>query len=461
MKSHYHVKISKISFAFLTALALLSAITGCSDDSDEITTETSTTVITTTESETDFANATESTEAVTTTEMETVESTTEETVASDTTTGASDFEILEASADNPTLSAGSATVSIGDKQIDLNGAYIIDSVNVVLEGGTYTSTQSDQNVFLVINGGCLTISNAKIEKSGNAGSSDSERSSDISDDYNFYGVNSVVLCVGENSSVNMTNCNITSESSGANAIFATAGANIQVDNLMIATSGNSSRGVYATYEGTIAADHLDITTSGAHCAPIATDRGGGYITVSNSVVQCSGDGSPCIYSTSEIAVENVISTADGAQTCVIEGKNSITMTDCNFTTLNANNGVMLYQSMSGDAADSDATSSVSALTMTNSIITSDADGPMFYITNTSSVINLNGGNTLSTASGQLVSAAIGRWGNDGSNGGTLTLNTIDNLTESIDADDISSITVNLQNGAVCTGTTSGNVSIAE
>ncbi len=205
MKGHYHEKISKISIVLLTALALLSAITGCSDDSDEITTETSTTVITTTESETDFANATESTEAVTTTEMETVESTTEETVASDTTTGASDFEILEESADYPTLSAGSATVSIGDKQIDLNGAYIIDGVNVVLEGGTYTSTQSDQNVFLVINGGCLTISNAKIEKSGDAGSSDSERSSDVSDDYNFYGVNSVVLCVGVNSCVYLTN----------------------------------------------------------------------------------------------------------------------------------------------------------------------------------------------------------------------------------------------------------------
>ena len=88
-------------------------------------------------------------------------------------------------------------------------------------------------------------------------------------------------------------------------MFSTAGATANVSNVQITTTGNSSRGVYATYEGIINADHLDITTSGAHCAPRATDRGGGYVTVTNSTVQCSGDGSPCIYSTGEIVVDNV------------------------------------------------------------------------------------------------------------------------------------------------------------
>ena len=137
------------------------------------------------------------------------------------------------------------------------------------------------------------------------------------------------------------------------------------------------------------------------------------------------------------------------------------MINCNFTVSGSgNNGVMLYQSMSGDAADSDATASVSTLTMTNTTITSDLDGPMFYITNTNSVINLNGGNTLTAKSGDLVSAGTGRWGKDGSNGGKLTLNLSgESYSDTITADDISSVTVNLSDGAEFTGNTSGSVKV--
>ena len=211
----------------------------------------------------------------------------------------------------------------------------------------------------------------------------------------------------------------------------------------------------------ITADHLDITTTGAHCAPIATDRGGGYVTVKNSKLNSSGDGSPNIYSTGEIVVENCVGISTGSQAAVIEGKNSITMTNCNFTVNGSgNNGIMLYQSMSGDAADSDATASVSTLTMMNTTITSELDGPMFYITNTRSVINLNGGNTLTAKSGDLVSAGTGRWGKDGSNGGKLTLNISgESYRDSITADNISSVTVNLSDGAEYSGTTNGSVTI--
>ncbi len=232
---------------------------------------------------------------------------------STSTAGVSDIKILDADSSNTSLSQGSATVTIGNKQVTLNGAYIIDGVDATITGGTYTSTETDQNVFLVINGGSLKISNAEIIKTGDASTNDSQRTSDVSEDYNFYGINSVILVVGEDSSAEITDCTVTSDCSGANAIFATAGATANVSNVQITTTGNSSRGVYATYNGTINAEHIDITTSGAHCAPIATDRGGGYVTVKNSTVQCSGDGSPCIYSTGEITVENVVGTSTGAQ----------------------------------------------------------------------------------------------------------------------------------------------------
>ena len=441
-------------FIAVTALSVLSlAACGSADISSEQTSVESST-----------AEATLS-EKVTTSEVTEAETKTEETTAaeiketSNNDAGVTDIQLLEASADNSDVSSGSATVTIGNKSIDLSGAYIIDGVDVELTGGTYTSSESDQNVFLVINGGSLKISNAEIVKTGDASTNDSKRSSDVSDDYNFYGINSVILVVGEDSTAEITDCVITSDCSGANAVFSTAGATANVSNVQITTTGNSSRGVYATYEGIINADHIDITTSGAHCAPIATDRGGGYVTVTNSTMQCSGDGSPCIYSTGEIVVDNVIGISTGAQSAVIEGKNSITMTNCDFTVSGGNNGVMLYQSMSGDAADKDATASCSTLSMSGTTIRNGTDGAMFYITNTNSVINLNGNNTLENADGQLVNAATGRWGNDSSNGGTLTLNINgDSISDSIEADDISSVTVNVSGGEF-SGGTSGDVTI--
>ena len=378
---------------------------------------------------------------------------------SNSSAGISDIKIIE-TASGDSLSSGSTTVTIGSKKIDVSGAYVIDGKSVELTGGTYSSSGTDQNVFLVINGGSLKISNAKIVKTGDASKSDSKRSSDVSDDYNFYGINSVILVVGEESSAEISDCIITSDCSGANAVFSTAGAKADVNNVQITTTGNSSRGVYATYGGVINADHVDITTSGAHCAPIATDRGGGHVTVTNSKVQCSGDGSPCIYSTGEIKAENVVGVSTGAQAAVIEGKNSITMTNCDFTVSGGNNGVMLYQSMSGDASDKDATANCSTLTMTGTAIRNSTDGAMFFVTNTTSVINLEGGNTLECKNGKLVDAAAGRWGKDGSNGGDLSLNIKgDKLSDSVTADDISSVAVNVLDGGEFKGKTSGEVMV--
>ena len=90
----------------------------------------------------------------------------------------------------------------------------------------------------------------------------------------------------------------------------------------------------------------------------------------------------------------------------------------------------------------------------------DPSASLDFITNTSSVINLNGGNTLNASSEQLVSAGTGRWGSDGSNGGRLTLNIKgDELGGNITADDISNVTVSTTDGGAFTGTTSGNVTV--
>jgi hypothetical protein len=81
---------------------------------------------------------------------------------------------------------------------------------------------------------------------------------------------------------------------------------------------------------------------------------------------------------------------------------------------------MMYQSTSGDAADKDASSTSSTLTLKNSTITSEANGSMIYITNTRAVINATSTKFVNKNSTDLIKAASGNWGTSGSNGGTLT-----------------------------------------
>ncbi len=359
------------------------------------------------------------------------------------------------------LSSGSVTLEIEGKTVSFSGAYVVDGIEAEINGGTYESTGADQNVFLVINGGKLTLNDVTINKTGEATQSDSSRSQDVSDSYNFYGINSVVLVIGENSVAQINNCTITSNASGANAVFALDGANISLNSTTINTDGNSSRGLYATYGGIINAADITISTKGAHCAALATDRGGGSVNVSgNSTLNTDGDGSPCIYSTGNITVDGAKGEAKQSQTLVIEGKNSVTLTNCELTA-NGNNGLMMYQSMSGDASDKDASSSHSTLYIKDSTLSNNAnDTAMIYITNTEAEITFENV-TLSNTS-VLIQASSGRWGTDGANGGTLVLNAKNQtLTGAISADSISSINITLDNASTCNSDTSGSVSIVK
>ncbi|MEA4829100.1 MAG: hypothetical protein VB121_03740, partial [Enterococcus thailandicus] len=94
------------------------------------------------------------------------------------------------------VTSGTYTATFGNKEVTLSGAYLIDGVDVTIDSGTYTSTTADQAVFLVVNGGSLTVTGATIEKSGDATSNSEQNSGDVSDDYNFYGLNSAIVVVG-------------------------------------------------------------------------------------------------------------------------------------------------------------------------------------------------------------------------------------------------------------------------
>lgn len=320
--------------------------------------------------------------------------------------------------------------------------------------GNYTSKKSDQSVLLVKNGGTLTLNNAVLNKlSGD--SSNTENSE-------FYGINAGLL-VTTKSTANVTNAKITTSAKGSNAVFATGtNAKINISDSTITTTGSgSARGLDATYGGTINADNVTVSTSGNSCASLATDRGEGTVTAKNSTLSTKGTGSPVIYSTGKISISNTTGTATGSQMVVIEGKNSATVTNSKLTASgqgNRNNvdnsGIMIYQSMSGDASTGTGTFTAKNSTLSVSKTSSCyKKAPMFFVTNTDAVINLT--NTkLSYGSNTLLSVkGTSEWGQSGSNGGAVKLNASkQTLSGNISLDKLSTLTMNLKNSSTYTGT---------
>lgn len=301
-----------------------------------------------------------------------------------------------------------------------------------------TNTTADQNAFIGKNRAVIDIENSVFDKTGDTTSDDNS---------NFRGQNAVVLGI-EGSQINIKGSNITSNSKGSNAVFATGeGSVINVENTNIHTKSDSSRGLDATYKGTVNGKNLTITTEGAHSATLATDRGEGTITAEAAKLTTSGEGSPVIYSTGNIIVNNVNGIANNSEIGVVEGKNFITLTNSNVTGYKGN-GFMLYQSFSGDAE-----SGIARLKAENNTLTTHATGAFLYVNNTTAEVDLsNNAISMPNTSTLVKAAADSRWGKTGENGGHLTLRTSNQeLSGNIMADSISTIALDMINGSSLVG----------
>jgi len=314
----------------------------------------------------------------------------------------------------------------------------IISESKTFEHQRFDNTTSDQNSFIGKNKATITINSSVFDKTGNTTNDDNS---------NFHGQNAVVLGI-EGSQTSIKDSNITSNSIGSNAVFATGeGSVVNVENTNIHTKGDSSRGLDATYKGTVNGKNLTITTEGAHSATLATDRGEGTITAEAAKLTTSGAGSPVIYSTGNITASSINGVANKSEIGVVEGKNSITLTDSNVTGYH-DNGFMLYQSFSGDAE-----SGIARLKAENNTLTTHGTGAFIYVNNTTAEADLTGNTIVTPNTTTLVKAAAdSRWGKDGENGGHLTLRASNQeLNGNIVADSISTIALDMTNGSSLVG----------
>ncbi|MBQ7594204.1 MAG: putative Ig domain-containing protein [Synergistaceae bacterium] len=334
------------------------------------------------------------------------------------------------------------------------------------DGENFSSTTAGTNALAVTDGSTASYTNITVTKTGDA--------SGASENYDWYGTNAGILASGGSKlTISGSSTNITTNAIGGNAVFSYGGGSgdgttVTISDATITTTSRNSGGIMTTGGGIMNASNLTITTSGGSSAAIRSDKGGGTVTVNGGTYTTSGQGSPAIYSTAAITGSYVTLKSNIAQVVVIEGGNSVTLTNSTLTANhNTKNGqdstyqaILIYQSMSGDASDGN-----SSFTMTGGSL-ANANGDIFCITNTTCTITLNGASiTNNDSSGNFLRAEAQNWGNSGKNGGKVTLNASgQKITGNIIVDSISSLAMTLSNsssfnGAINTSGQTGTVSV--
>jgi hypothetical protein len=357
----------------------------------------------------------------------------------------------------PSGGMGGANTMTYDYSGTLTGALTVDGEAKTSDGETYTADTADENAVLTENAGTLTMTSATLNKSGDDTNGDN---------CNFYGLNSVVLSVGSGSADYISDSSLNATSEGSNGIFATDNGTVYANNDSITTSAGNSRGLDATYGGTIVANNMTITTAGDHCASIATDRGGGDISVTNSSLSTAGSGSPLLYSTGDIEVNNVTGTSTGSQIAGMEGLNTILIHNSVLESKNTSktasdpmaDGIIIYQSTSGDA-ESKTGARATFQAVDSTLKSAITEGTMFYFTNTSAnAVLKNTTLDFDSSKANLITVQgndSNNWGTAGSNGATVNFTGIgETMTGNIDVDTISTLNLYLLNGTTYTGAVS-------
>ena len=350
-------------------------------------------------------------------------------------------------------SVGGAPDGSGSGEVDQGtSANTIDKDGEV-SGTTYTSDGDDENA-LRVTGATATLNGVTVNKSGGASSNPGNG--------DFYGTNAALLAT-DGATVTIQDATITSNAQGGNGVFSYGkGTTVNLSDSTITTQKDNSGGIQTTGGGTTNATNLTVETNGNSSAAIRSDRGGGTVNVEKGTYTSKGYNSPAVYSTANITVKNAALTAENSEALVVEGKNSITLENCDVSgsmsdskgTSSSENvhNVMIYQSMSGDAETGTANFSMTGGKLTSS------NGDQFYVTNTDCNITLSGVTLVNKdKNGKLLrvtgNSASHGWGTAGKNGAQVTFTADAQTMEGdMEVDSISTLDLTLKNNSTFTGT---------
>lgn len=280
------------------------------------------------------------------------------------------------------------------------------------EKETFVSTGKDENAIHISEGAKVVLDEAEISRK-------SEESTG-GDNSSFYGVGAAVL--DTDGTAYIKNSTIDTDAAGAAGIFAYGDGTVYASDTEITTKKDTSGGIHVAGGGTLYAWDMDIETEGESSAAVRSDRGGGTMVIDGGSYTSNGIGSPAVYSTADISINNAELTANGSEAVCIEGMNTVRLFDSdltgNMSDLEQNDctwNVILYQSMSGDSEIGNST-----FEMTGGSVTA-GNGGMFYTTNTESTITLSGVDIVNADDSEFFLRCTGNrnergWGTAGENG---------------------------------------------
>lgn len=159
------------------------------------------------------------------------------------------------------------------------------------------------------------------------------------------------------------------------------------------------------------------------------------MVVDGGTYTSNGTGSPAIYSTADIAVNEATLAANGSEAICIEGLNSIHLYDSDLTGNMSDDSrndctwnVILYQSMSGDSEVGNSTFEMDGGRLTAK------NGGMFYTTNTESTITLDDVDITNAEDSEFFLKCTGNsnqrgWGSTGANGADCLFTAVDQTME--------------------------------
>ena len=322
------------------------------------------------------------------------------------------------------------------------------SEDTSLDGDSIASSGTDENAVLVDSGANVSIKNATITR-------DSEESTG-GDDSSFYGVGAAVLATDGTASVSDTT--ITTDAKGGAGLFAYGDGTIYAADSTITTQQDTSGGIHAAGGGTLYAWDLDVTTNGQSSAAIRSDRGGGTMVVDGGTYTSNGVGSPAVYCTANIAVNNATLTANGSEAVCIEGLNSLHLFNCalsgNMDDDDQNDctwGVIVYQSMSGDSEVGNSTFQMTGGTLKT------GNGGLLYTTNTECTLTLDSVDITYAPDSEFFLRCTGNdnqrgWGQTGSNGSDCLFTAINQeMQGDVIWDSISDLDFYITDNSVLTG----------
>lgn len=313
---------------------------------------------------------------------------------------------------------------------------------------TYESDGTDENAIHVTDGAKVSLDNVTVNRT-----SDDSTGRDNS---SFYGVGAALLTT--DGTTYIKNSQITTDSAGGAGIFSYGDGKTYVADTKIKTSKDTSGGIHVAGGGTLYAWNLDVETDGESAAAIRSDRGGGTMVVDGGTYTSNGVGSPAVYCTADIAVNNAKLTANGSEAICMEGLNTIHLYDCdvtgNMSDLKTNDttwDIIVYQSMSGDSEVGNSTMQIVGGSLTSK------NGGLIYTTNTECDILMSDVDITYADDSEFFLQCTGNtnergWGNAGANGSQCKF-TAENqeIQGKVIWDSISELDFYMKDGSTMTG----------